>query len=265
MFSCTASQNPCRKQVQDISQGGKTLAALRERGTLRVGFSKFAPWAIQDVHGEWIGFELDVIKQLTKELDLEPELVPVRWAGIIDDLLDGKFDIIIGGMIVNPERAERVKFSMPYQFSKTVLLLNRNIQVTSLEQLNRPQYRFSGIRGYASLSLTELLFGNRQIVVSENIESAAQYLASGQSDAMLVEGIEARISIKNWPDSLYIPDWGHEIFDERSAFALPQDVEGAWIHHLNHWIKEKWENGFFEERYSYWFGSLDWQDDYQLP
>ena len=31
-----------------------------KRGVLRVGFSSFVPWAMQDKNGEFVGFEIDV-------------------------------------------------------------------------------------------------------------------------------------------------------------------------------------------------------------
>ena len=33
-----------------------------KRGVLRVGFSSFVPWAMQDKNGEFVGFEIDVAK-----------------------------------------------------------------------------------------------------------------------------------------------------------------------------------------------------------
>ena len=37
---------------------------VMRKGTLRVGLSSFVPWAMQDKKGEWVGFEVDVAKQL---------------------------------------------------------------------------------------------------------------------------------------------------------------------------------------------------------
>ena len=35
-----------------------------KRGVLRVGFSSFVPWAMQDKNGEFVGFEIDVAKRI---------------------------------------------------------------------------------------------------------------------------------------------------------------------------------------------------------
>ena len=54
-----------------------------KRGVLRVGFSSFVPWAMQDKNGEFVGFEIDVAKRLAKDLGVELQLVPTKWAGIM--------------------------------------------------------------------------------------------------------------------------------------------------------------------------------------
>ena len=49
------------------------------RGVLRVGFSSFVPWAMQDKNGEFVGFEIDVAKRLAKDLGVDIQLVPTKW------------------------------------------------------------------------------------------------------------------------------------------------------------------------------------------
>ena len=80
---------------------------------MKVGSSEFIPSAMKDTNGEWIGFEIDVANKLTKDPNLGLELVPGPWEGIIRRLLNKKFDIIISGMSMPPQRTERVAFSAP--------------------------------------------------------------------------------------------------------------------------------------------------------
>lgn len=48
-------------QAKDSSS---TIEDVVKRGTLRVGFSSFVPWAMQDKEGKYIGFEIDVATRL---------------------------------------------------------------------------------------------------------------------------------------------------------------------------------------------------------
>ena len=254
-------------ETEAALDGGETLEALRKRGTLKVGFSSFFPWAMQDVNEKWIGFELDVIHKLTRDFDLEPVLVPRPWGGIIDDLLNGEFDIIISGMSVTPQRAERVTFSIPYEFNKTVLMLNRGIQATSLKELNQPQYLFVGRAGSTSLALTGFLFHKVQIQSFEvaEYEQLLQALTSGRAAGFLTPSVDAAVLLESYPDSIYIPDWGQELVKEDAAFTLPKNVEPAWLDYLNQWIEKNWANGFLEEKTRYWLESSDWRNDHEVP
>src|SRR5690606_109364 len=80
------------------------LEQVMKRGVLRVGMSTFVPWAMQDKSGNFIGFEIDVANRLAREMEVKAEFIPTKWSGIIPALLTGKFDIIVGGMGIRPER-----------------------------------------------------------------------------------------------------------------------------------------------------------------
>lgn len=108
----SAADRPLRDQLAEDS----VIEQALKRGTLRVGFSTFVPWAMQDKSGAFVGFEVDVATRLAQDLGLNLELVPTKWSGIIPALLTGKFDVIIGGMSVKPVRSLKVNFTIPYDF-----------------------------------------------------------------------------------------------------------------------------------------------------
>ena len=252
------------EQAEAAPEGGKTLAKLRERGAIKVGFSTFHPWAMQSAEGEWIGFEIDVATKLSKDLGLNLELVPTAWTGIIPALLTNKFDIIIGGMGVTPERAEQVTFSVPYEYAKTVVLLNQNIKVSSLKELNQPEYRFVGRAGSTPSALTRELVPEAQMKTFDDDGLAIQDLVNGQADGFLTDSIEAALVIETYPGTIYLPDWGRELKKEDVAFALPKNAEATWVEYINQWIEKNWDNGFLDEKTRYWFESRDWTKDHQL-
>ena len=97
------------------ADNGGMLASVKKRGVMRVGFSTFVPWAMQDKDGEFVGFEIDVARRLAKDMGVQVQFEPTQWSGIIPALLSGKFDIIIGGMSIQPARALKVNFSNPYE------------------------------------------------------------------------------------------------------------------------------------------------------
>ena len=90
--------------AQAEGEASATLAQIEQSGTLRVGMSTFAPWAMRDKQGALIGFEIDVARRLATDNGWQVEFVPTAWDGIIPSLLAKKYDVIIGGLTITPER-----------------------------------------------------------------------------------------------------------------------------------------------------------------
>ena len=57
-----------------------TMDAIVKRGALRVGFSSFVPWAMQDKQGKYIGFEIDVAQRLADDLGVKLQPTPEKTA-----------------------------------------------------------------------------------------------------------------------------------------------------------------------------------------
>ena len=101
-----------------------------QRGVLRVGMSTFVPWAMKDKTGKLVGFEIDVAKRLAKDMGVKVEFVPTSWNGIIPALLTGKFDVIIGGMSVRPDRNLKVNFTIPYDYAGQSIVASKKMAAT---------------------------------------------------------------------------------------------------------------------------------------
>ena len=101
------------------------IEKIQRDKVIRVGMSTFVPWAMKDKQGNLVGFEIDVARQLAKDMGVEVEFVPTAWSGIIPALMTGKFDVIIGGMGITPERNLKVNFTMPYDYSGMSMVAHR--------------------------------------------------------------------------------------------------------------------------------------------
>ena len=134
-FSCTDDDGD---ESDSSSQQTSMLDEIVKRGTLRVGMSTFQPWAMIDKENNLIGFEIDVATRLAADMGVEVEFVQTAWSGIIAALLSGKFDVIIGGMGIRPDRNLKVNFSIPYDNSGMSIVAHktRSPGLTSIEEFN---------------------------------------------------------------------------------------------------------------------------------
>ncbi|CAG5135589.1 unnamed protein product, partial [Candidula unifasciata] len=74
-----------------------------------------------------VGFSMDLLKILSNQLNFDFKITEVedgkwgsinkvtkQWNGLVKVLLDNKADIVMTALKINPERAEAIRFSMPY-------------------------------------------------------------------------------------------------------------------------------------------------------
>lgn len=82
---------------------------------LRVGCdAAFAPFTYTDDNGKLIGFDVDLINAIAKEMGYTVDMKGYPFDGIIPTLITNNIDLIISGFTISPERAQRVDFSDPY-------------------------------------------------------------------------------------------------------------------------------------------------------
>lgn len=158
---------------------------LGEPQTLRVGVGEnYAPWAYPDENGEYAGFDVESVKWIAKQNNMEVEIVPLPWDNIVDRVADGTVDVVYCGLTITPERAEVVDFSMPY------LLTDRGVAVRADSNLTREEV-FSGkvkvgaVAGGTGYFWTVEHYPDADVIPIEDIDLAFKELAAGDIDAIV--------------------------------------------------------------------------------
>jgi len=111
---------------------------LPERsGDFVVGFDMdgFPPMGFADEAGEFIGFDLDLAKEVCNRLGYNLVLQPVAWPSIIMELDAGNIDCIWNGFSIKADREEKVLFSAPYLKNRQVAMVLNN-DVLAFSDLN---------------------------------------------------------------------------------------------------------------------------------
>ena len=103
------------------------LDLINERGTIRVGyFSASLPYAFRNGSNKIVGFEIEMIHELAKDLDLSIELIYVKNEDRRNSaalLANGSLDLTVGGQAITPKRALKSAFSEPYTYHTGGLLV----------------------------------------------------------------------------------------------------------------------------------------------
>jgi polar amino acid transport system substrate-binding protein len=230
---------------------------ITRRGTIRVGMDVFVPWAMKDKKGELIGFEIDVARQLAKDMGVKVEFVPTKWSGIIPALTAGKFDVIIGGMSVTPQRNMKINFTNPYYYSSQGVLANvEKCKGFSLDDFNSPDVTLAARLGSTSALAAKKQFPRAKLRLFDDEPSAVQEVRNGRVNAMVAsQPLPAHMAL-DYPKLL--KSYNEEMMKEPIAFGVRKG-DFDTVNFFNNWIEMVKAKGWIEERYDYWFLSRDWK------
>src|SRR5438445_6118979 len=78
-----------------------------------------APYSFRDPRNpsRIIGFEVDLANALAARMGRTARFVQNQWDGLGPGLERGEYDVVINGLEVTPERAQKIHFSIPYVYS----------------------------------------------------------------------------------------------------------------------------------------------------
>jgi len=246
------------KLQQQMSAESKLEQVLR-RGVLRVGMSTFVPWAMKDMTGKLIGFEIDVATRLAKDMGVKVEFIPTKWAGIIPALLTGKFDVIIGGMGILPKRNLKVNFSVPYDYSGMSIVANRELAAgfKGFEDFNRPDVVLSVRLGATPVDAAKKYMPKAELRMFDDESQAVQEVINGKAHAMVSSAPLPAFQALKYPEKLFLPLEG-TFTKEPIGFAVHKG-DFDTLNFFNNWITFVNSEGWLKERKHYWFETNAWE------
>lgn len=234
------------------------LEQVMKRGVLRVGMSTFVPWAMQDKAGNFIGFEIDVATRVAQDMGVKAEFIPTKWSGIIPALLTGKFDVIIGGMGIRPERNLKVNFSIPYDYTGMSIVAHKKLAAgfKKLDDFNNPSVSIASRTGTTAAAAAKRFMPKAKLRLFDDESQAIQELLLGRVHAVVASApLPAFQAIAN-PEKLFLP-LKEDFTREPIGFAIRKGDFDS-MNYLDNWIRVTESEGWFKERKHYWFETREW-------
>ena len=122
----TLRENGTLAQVESYwfsaGEGAKVMPELTHKadfdgsaGTIRYGCdTTLVPMSYIGANGEPVGLDLDVIRRIAYQLNMNIEFVPMNFDALLTSLAAGKVDVVGGSMSITEERMKSVDFIGPY-------------------------------------------------------------------------------------------------------------------------------------------------------
>ncbi len=112
----TASEDNAAAADSDVSY-------IKEKGTLIVGITDFAPMDYKDDNGEWIGFDADMAKKVAESLGVKAEFVEIDWDNKILELDNKSIDVVWNGMTLTNEVKSAMECTNAYLNNAQVVVV----------------------------------------------------------------------------------------------------------------------------------------------
>ena len=237
-----------------------TIEQIMKRGVIKVGMDTFVPWAMKDKKGRFVGFEIDVATRLAKDMGVKVEFVPTKWAGIIPSLLTNKFDVVIGGMGIRPQRALKVNFTIPYDYSGMSMVASKKLAAgfDSLDDFNKPDVQIAVKLGTTAVMAAKKYMPKAKLRMFDDEAQAYQELRNGNVHAVVGSAPRPAYEAIKYADSLFLP-MRDNFTKEPIGFALRKGDPDT-LAFFNSWIIGVRSEGWLDDRHHYWFGTRDWAD-----
>ncbi len=129
------------------------------------------PWEFQDASGDFVGFEIDLVKEVGNRLERPVEIVNIPFNGLFPAVQSGRIDIALSSITITEKRLRSVSFAQPYYDSAQSLTVLSRSPAESLTDMdgkiigvdtgstgdmwttaNSEKYAFGEIRRYEGLA-----------------------------------------------------------------------------------------------------------------
>ncbi|MBP6344428.1 amino acid ABC transporter substrate-binding protein [Neisseriaceae bacterium CLB008] len=117
LFLAACSKDEAPKAATSIAQ------KIEQQGTLVVGTEgSYAPFSFHDESGQLTGYDVEVIREVAKRLNVTLKFEETQWDAMFAGLNSQRFDLIANLVGITPERQQKYEFSAPYIYSGAVIV-----------------------------------------------------------------------------------------------------------------------------------------------
>ncbi len=228
------------------------LAVILERGSIRAGVPPDTlPFAFVNRDGELVGFDIELLHDLARDLNVTLELVHVGRATRMELLDSGSIDILVGGIAITPDNVVYGTFSDTYLDQTAAFLVpdHRRREFTDVESIGRLQGLKVAVPNEYYLQRLRHALPDVEGILIDDIE---RYLQGEppQADALLYTAEAGSAWTLMFPAYSVVVPAGLNL-KIPTAFMIPAGSE-RYLDFVDTWLELKMKNGQIAEAYERW-------------
>jgi glutamine transport system substrate-binding protein len=209
----------------------------------------FVPFEfVQD--GKYVGFDIDMWTAIAEELELEFDLQPMDFNGIIPGLQTGQVDVALAGITIRPDRAEVIDFSDGYYDSGFLLMVPADSPITSYADLEGKTLAVK--TGTSASDYAEEHFKGTELRKFPNIDNAYLELRTQRVDAAMHDTPNVLYYVATAGDG-QVKAVGEQLMAHEYGIGFPKGSE--LVGPVNEVLARMREDGRYDAIFEKWFGA----------
>jgi polar amino acid transport system substrate-binding protein len=174
------------------SSSSKTTTSAKK--TFTVGFdASFPPYGYKDDNGNYVGFDIDLAKEVCKRNGWTIKLQPIDWDSKDMELNSGTIDCIWNGFTING-REDDYTWSDPYVDNTQVVVVKKDSGITKLSDLSgkivavqTDSSALSALQDTDNKDMVKLTESFKKLDIEQDYLTAFSNLDAGSVDAVAID------------------------------------------------------------------------------
>jgi polar amino acid transport system substrate-binding protein len=191
----------CGKAKKDSEE---TLDKIKDNGKVVIGLSAdYAPYefhAVIDGKDEVVGFDIDLAKEVAKDMGVDYEIKEMEFDPLIGALKAGQIDMIISGMNPDEERKKQIDFSDIYYEAKHGVLVKAGDKDKYKKVEDLYGKKIGAQLGSTQEKIAQEKIKDADLQLLANVNNLILELKTGKVNAVITEEPVANMAIKTNPD-----------------------------------------------------------------
>lgn len=146
-----------------------------------------------------VGFEVEIIQSIAKELNMEIEFIQTQWDGLVPGLARDNYDVVINGLEITEDRKNEVLFSIPYYFTFEQIVVRKDYD--GIENLEDMKGKAVGTLEGALAERIMRNYGGIDVRTYDSEANAYTELENRRLDAVLIDA----------PVAMYYAGWNPQL------------------------------------------------------
>jgi len=230
----------------------RSISEIKESGVLLVGYNPVqVPFSYYNSKNQLVGFDVDMMKKLAAELDVEIAFVPYESKTAVDAINGGQFDIAISGIQMTTQRLQLVDFTTPVLSLHYTFVVKDHFadELVSQKTTTARALRVVSVGDYEITPLLKKKYPNWSF---ESIESDKLFFEDeGKTWDILLISLEAG---KTW--TMLYPEYT-TLYRREEIKSFPASYVVAMgntslLNFMNSWLAIQQSSGYVDSLYNYW-------------